>query len=184
MEKNRVPIVTRHFYRQRKKIKKFTFRQYKLTNLLRAKKKMAHRVKMSKLLAVKDGKILGKKVRRGFVTQNITSAIFNQVMLYILNDMIDNKNTLRLPRYGVDMFVAMNISPKEKKAFFALDSSHTKNPVVKNAEKRGYAWRVHVGNELKDKLDDKIYINKEIYPQCKRLTGKQWLGSYSVKCRP
>jgi hypothetical protein len=111
----------------------------------------------------------------------VGSFIFDFVMDKILHDMIDNKNVFKLPYYGVELGVFMG--EERGDPFFAIDTTEVKKLNVIKAHERGYKFNVYVSRRLRDKMDDKIFINKERFRPCKRSTGRQSLELYRMKCQ-
>jgi hypothetical protein len=102
----------------------------------------------------------------------ILNTIFEDVLLKIMDDMIENKNYYTLPN-AVDFIIGTMKTKRANYSFFTFDTRRTVNKSVRDAERNGYMWRVipnkTIGLKLRDYNDNRKYN----YIPCKQLLGRQ-----------
>lgn len=159
-------------------IETIRIRQMVKKTMVYASKKHDHHISFTKALKTKKDHLLGKKIRRGNKISIVGAFIFDVVMIEIMKDMIENKNTFSLPWPGVDLIIATTFANIKKtkgiKSVFTFDTEKSRDFRIKNAELDGFNWNIVTNREITDMLEDETHVNKQTYILCKKLTGKQY----------
>lgn len=107
----------------------------------------------------------------------VLNTIFEEVILKIMEDMVENKNEYLLSN-GMKFFIGTFKDPQGKyTSFFTFDTQTTEDIAVITAESGGFTWKVIPPKKIGLKLKEYNDVRKYRYTSCKTFLGKQLWGS-------
>lgn len=173
-------------YRIRVKLykgKAYTFKNTRKEMLVLAPESKPYHIPYHKILLKRKRYIDGlPKNNRKCI--RLATQIFDFAVDKMLDDMIENKTVLKL-HYNIELscFIEEFVYENGRRGIIALDTTKSKSAVVRHSIMNGYRWIVNVPQSKRDRMDDRIFIEKETYTTCSEFTGKQSLVSSKEKCR-